>query len=232
MAQANPNHSTKLREASMTDHNQTATELHRRAVLAGLAAAAPAAVLASVPALSAPAGAEGLLDPMFGLIEAHRKASRAAAAASEERSRRQQILLDEGVGLHPFVTAIDDGGSPVVVYSHRQIDGCPTLSGQQRDRAHAGLDAALSRHLTVLGDIDNVVSEACDAANEHLDALLSTAPTSALGLRALLRYILADDDGPTCDDDLSCNDRLVTLLFSINGALDNIDADRQPGGMG
>ncbi|WP_038381360.1 hypothetical protein [Bradyrhizobium elkanii] len=208
----------------MTDRNEAATELHRRAVLAGLAAAAPAAALASVPALSAQASVMSPDDPVFGLIEAHRAVARAAAAASEERSRRQQILLDEGIGLRPHVTAIDDSGSPVVVYSHRHIDGCPTLSGQQRDRAHAGLEAALGRHSAVLGDIDNVVSDACDAADEHLDALLSTAPTSVAGLRALLHYILADDGGPTCDEDLSWNGRLETLLFSIVGALDNIDA--------
>ncbi|MFB9264105.1 hypothetical protein ACFFWD_13130 [Bradyrhizobium erythrophlei] len=95
------------------------------------------------------------------------------------------------------------------------------MSDQQRDRAHAELDVALSHHSAVLGDVDDVVGDAWDAALERLDALLSTAPTSVPGLRALLHYILLDDDGPMSED-FSEDGRFEALLFSIDGALKNI----------
>ncbi|MGF6312602.1 hypothetical protein ABIB82_006495 [Bradyrhizobium sp. i1.8.4] len=168
----------------------------------------------------------GIVRPVFGLIDAYRAAARVAAAASEEKSRREQILTGRGHRTFSVRRRRQRWGSPIVVYSHKQIDQCPTLFGQQRDRAHVRLDVALSRHSTILGDVENVLCDAIDAGEERLDALLSTAPTSVPGLRALLHYILADDDGPTCEDELSWNARLETLLFSIGDALDNIDVAR------
>ncbi|WP_370191871.1 hypothetical protein [Bradyrhizobium elkanii] len=177
------------------------------------------ALSAIAPASSATAPAASP-DPVFGLIEAHRSASRILSSAVDERGRRARTLLAEGIGLHPFFVAVDFRGSPIVFYTHTQIDACPDL--ERPDQAHAGLDLAIGRHSAIVGDIDSVVGDASDVVDERFDALISAAPTSAQGLRALLSYILRDDDAPTSMDLAEDCCRIETLMRSIEGALDHI----------
>lgn len=186
----------------------------------GVAAGSAVLALATIPPAPAAIAPAVSPDPVFGLIEAHRSASRILMSAVDEKQRRGQVLLAEGIGLHPFFVAVDFRGSPIVLYSHAHIDACPDLD--RPDQAHAGLDVAISRHSAIVGDIDRVVGEASDVVDERFDALVSTAPTSASGLRALLSYILRDDDAPTTIDLSEDIDKLEALLHSIEGALDQI----------
>ena len=72
----------------MTD--QTAGGLHRRAILAGLAAVAPAAAIAS---LSSAAAAEP--DPVFAAIAAHERAAEAYTAALQGQNEDEVELAAE-----------------------------------------------------------------------------------------------------------------------------------------
>lgn len=70
----------------MTDHNQTAGGLHRRAILAGLAAAAPIAAIASLPSAAA---AEP--DAIFAAIAAHELAAEAYSEALRKQNEDEEI---------------------------------------------------------------------------------------------------------------------------------------------
>ncbi|WP_461331208.1 hypothetical protein [Bradyrhizobium elkanii] len=202
--------------------NHTTAPSRRRFIsrAAGVAAGGTVLALSAIaPASSATAPAASP-DPVFGLIEAHRSASRILMSVVDEKHRRAQTLLAEGIGLHPFFVAVDFRGAPTIFYTHTQIDACPDL--ERPDQAHAGLDVAISRHSAIVGDIDSVIADASDVVDERFDALVSTAPTSASGLRALLSYILRDDDAPTTIDLSEDIDKLEALLNSIEGALDQI----------
>ncbi|MCP1969770.1 twin-arginine translocation signal domain-containing protein [Bradyrhizobium elkanii] len=181
-------------------HNTTS----RRQFLAGTAAA-----LAGAPALAEAAQQD---DPVFALISAHRAVAKQYAEAAADLSRREQTLIDEGAGCYPFV-AIAIAGRPVLAHRHEQIDTYP-ISDLQRQKAHAGLDAALSRYTEVMGDAEEITRAADDAAFEALDRLL-TAPISVAGVRALVGY-LAEEVDPVM---LRTNQQIETLLLSIQDAL-------------
>lgn len=206
---------------STTTIDMPAVQSRRRFLSAGVATGGAVLALATIPPASSATAPAPSLDPVFGLIEAHRSASRVLSSAVDEKGRRERTLLAEGAGLHPFFVAVDFRGAPTIFYTHTQIDACPDL--ERPDQAHAGLDVAISRHSAIVGDIDSVIADASDVVDERLDALVSTAPTSASGLRALLRYILRDDDAPTTIGLSEDIDRLDALLHSIEGALDRID---------
>jgi hypothetical protein len=122
-----------------------------------LALAAVSATVAADRPAAAPADREP--DPIFAKIEAHRVAERAYAAACSEQSRREQIVLDEGIGLRPFAVIVNSG-LPIVVYSHPQINGLVgTVGGEAAKRAHDALDAVLARYETVMGNIENEAGE-------------------------------------------------------------------------
>ena len=113
----------------------------RRAFLSTAAGVAAAATVAPA-ALAMTAD-----DPTFARIEAYRAADAAHVAACTEYSAREQVLIDEGIGHHPFVTMIISGGTPTVAYGHPHIDaywGC--ASEQVRAKAHADLDRVSARH--------------------------------------------------------------------------------------
>lgn len=184
---------------------KTTDTTSRRRFLAGAAVA----TLVGAPAM---AGAAEQTDPVFALIEAHRAVAKQYAEAAADLSRREQTLIDEGAGCYPFV-AIAIGGRPVLAHRHEQIDAYP-ISDLQRQKAHAGLDAALSRYTEVMGDAEEITRAADDAAFEALDRVL-TAPTSVAGVRALVSY-LAEEVDPVM---LRTNHQIETLLFSIQDAL-------------
>ncbi|PAY05379.1 hypothetical protein CK489_28735 [Bradyrhizobium sp. UFLA03-84] len=191
-----------MSQATITDTTS------RRRFLAGTAAA----VLIPTGAVAAPVSA----DPIFALIETHRAAAKAYGEATHEQCRREQILIDEGIGLSPFAV-ITWGGRPITVHSHGHIDSLKTASDRQRAKAHADLDIALRRHGEIFGDAENVADAAYQADCEALDRLISTAPTSSAGLRALVSYLVEEvEDVNTL---LHGDCRVETLLVTIQEAL-------------
>ncbi|MBP1297482.1 hypothetical protein [Bradyrhizobium elkanii] len=187
---------------------KTTNTTSRRRFLAG------AAVTAVVPT-TAVAAAQGA-DPIFALIKAHREAAKVSRKAAEEQCRREQILIDEGIGLCPFAV-ITFGGRPATMHSHAQIDNFKTISERQRAKAHADLDAALKRYGEIFGDAEKIADAAYKADCEALDRLLSTVPTSPVGLHALLSYLVEEID----DIEFQLRDecRVEMLMVTVRDAL-------------
>ena len=186
MTQADRVFNTPPTDASSETERAAPTGLGRRAFVAALAGGAAAAMVAPAASL-----ASGEADPIFAQIEAHRALAKEHAAACTEQSRREDILIDEGIGLCPFVTMVWQG-RPMVAYSHKQIDAYDSISEKVRARAHAELDTTLACYHEVFGNIENEAGEIGDAALDSFEDLIGTPPTTAAGIRALLAYLLND----------------------------------------
>jgi hypothetical protein len=81
-----------------------------------------------------------------------------------------------------------DGGRPVVVHSHKQIDAY-AVSEQVRARAHTALDTAHERYSAAFGDIEQVAGEAGDLEMSAFKDLTSTTPASMAGVQMLPAYL-------------------------------------------
>ncbi len=158
MTQADRVFNTPPTDASSETERAAPTGLGRRAFVAALAGGAAAAMVAPAASL-----ASGEADPIFAQIEAHRALAKEHAAACTEQSRREDILIDEGIGLCPFVTMVWQG-RPMVAHSHKQIDAYDSISEKVRARAHAELDTTLACYHEVFGNIENEAGEIGDAA--------------------------------------------------------------------
>ncbi|WP_338827642.1 hypothetical protein [Bradyrhizobium sp. 27S5] len=121
-------------------------------------------------------------DPIFALIEAHRATAKAYCDATAEYCRREQILVDEGIG-----------------------------------RCHSRAALRLERRADVLGDAEDIMDAAGDAASEALDKLLSATPATPAGLLALITYLVEETEDVNFY--LRGEHRIETLLFSIQDAL-------------
>jgi hypothetical protein len=66
------------------------------------------------------------VDPIFSLIEEYRTAAKTVAAAASEVSRREAMLIEQGLGLSPFISVLDTSGprgpQPTLVYKHEYVD--------------------------------------------------------------------------------------------------------------
>jgi hypothetical protein len=155
-------------------------------------------------------------DPIFTLIETHRALAKEYAAACAEQSRREDILIDEGIGLCPFVTMVWQG-RPMVAHSHQQIDAYDSISEKVRARAHAELDNTLARYHEVFGKIENDAGEIGDREIAALEDLVRCPPSSMVGLRALLSYLEFDLEEGRLD-----NEDARAALVSVNDTLDNL----------
>ena len=84
-----------------------------------VAAALPAAMV-PMAALASPG-----VDPIFALIDEYRAAAKTLDAATSERSRREEMLIEQGLGLSPFISELDVWGpgpaQAVVAYKHEYI---------------------------------------------------------------------------------------------------------------
>jgi hypothetical protein len=156
-------------------------------------------------------------DPIFALIESHRAAQAAHNAACREQSRREETLIDEGIGLCPFVTMVWQG-RPIISYTHKQIDShWGAVDDKIIARAHTEFDAVIARYEEVFGNIENEAGDLGDFALDKFDDLISTTPTTARGARALLDYLL--EEVADLDQQFLEEDKLVALLSSINETL-------------
>jgi hypothetical protein len=132
------------------------------------------------------------VDPIFALIEDYRTAAKTVAAAASEHDRREEVLIEQGHALHPFVTVLDVSRpgrpQPIVAYKHESIDRFIPADrfSEPNAAAHASLDAQIERHKAIVGDSEAVLYAAQDAETEALDTLIWTVPTTIAGVLALL----------------------------------------------
>jgi hypothetical protein len=194
---------------------------------AGVAAGGTALALATVSATADAAApvaslAYSDIDPIFALIEEYRTAAQTVTAATSEHSRREDMLIEQGLGLSPFTSLLDVSGpgsaQPMVVYTHEYVDRLipPDRFGEPNAAAHASLDAQIERHKAILGDSEKVMHAAMDAEREVLDTVVWTSPTTIVGALALLELWseIRDASLKALDDD-----QIDTLILSIAGAL-------------
>jgi hypothetical protein len=149
-------------------------------------------IVAALPVSGSDFAAASEADPIFAVIEAYRAAAKTHAAACSEFSRREEMLIEQGWGLGPFISVLDVSGPgaphPVLVYKHEYVDihVPPDRFPEVNAAAHATLDAKFEQHKAILGDTEKVMYAAMDAETEALDELVWTVPTSIAGVLALL----------------------------------------------
>ncbi len=100
-----------------------------------------------------------LILSIFSLIEDYRTAAKTMAAATSEFSRREEMLIEQGWGLGPFISVLDVSGTytphPVLVYKHEYIDIHipPDRFPEVNAAAHASLDAKFEQRKAILGTL-------------------------------------------------------------------------------
>jgi hypothetical protein len=188
---------------SQIDSQNAAGAPNRRRFLsqaAGVAAGGAALALATVSAtadaaapMAAPASSS--VDPIFSLIEDYRTAAKTAAVAASELSSREEMLIEQGLGVSPFISVLDmsqfGGSRPVMVYKHECIDAHipPDRFGELNADAHAALDAKIEQHKAILGDSEDVLIAAQDAETEARHDVVWTPPTTMAGVIELLELL-------------------------------------------
>lgn len=181
----------------MTDHNQAATGLHRRAILAGLAATAPAAAIASLPAAVAAAVIAPSVDPIFALIARHRAEEWAYTEAIMARDKLFETAPEEFMRPVRVQFGMTDGRNPHYLYSHKQIEDCLVAGSRHSPKIKAQLHAELDRDRFEISarreeiglpSAEERVEQLCDSCQDLEWALANTMPTSIAGVAALLRY--------------------------------------------
>lgn len=129
----------------MIDHNQTATGLHRRALLAGLVAAAPAAAIASLPSVTALAASP---DDDSALLRLEEQIFEAWWAANEHNDEIQRLdavrraeydrRLEEEKAKCQYLSAVARWDAVNSTPDGRELDRLVILSDQHYERM-AGL---------------------------------------------------------------------------------------------
>jgi hypothetical protein len=196
---------------SQADSRNT-TNLSRRAALAGLSSAAVALPVAAV-ALGATEA-----DPIFALIEAHRKSLAAYLAAQERRNRLDRALPSDAS--HCDTPTLEVGrykGQRLFCHSEHDIDLSFGLMGMERG-IELGMDVESDIIRTIRAEYRKASAEfadiaarcergnawreavgyqaVCDAQDDALglvddvgNRLLDTVPTTMAGARALLEHL-------------------------------------------
>jgi hypothetical protein len=195
---------------------------------AGLAGGGAALALATVSATAAAVAPMAALassdaDPIFALIEDYRTAAKTAAAAASEVSRREDMLLEQGLGTRPFISVLNPNGTPsqepTTVYTHEYIDRLlpPDRFSKRNAKAHASLDARRKRHNAIMGDSEEVMYAAQDAETEAVDELVWTPPKTIAGVLALLELLPELRRSRVLDDD-----QTEAITISVADALRGI----------
>ena len=185
-------------------------------------ATVPAAADAAAPVAAV---ASSGVDPVFALIEGYRTAAKTVALAAGEGSRREGVLIEQGLGLVPFISVLEmrDGfcaKQPVMVYKRECVDDHipPDLFGKLNADAHAALDAQFDRHKAIMGDSERVLYAAQDVETEALDEFVWTTPTTIAGALALLELLSELRRARAFLDD----DQADAIIISVIDALDDI----------
>jgi hypothetical protein len=153
-------------------------------VSAGTLAAATQA--ANVPqAVSVPQGA----DPIFEVIEAHRKAAAASAAASAE-CRRLHDLADEIVGHSIEIPSMIEPGTIVQASMWLDIEQAIPSAIYPNEYAHqlALLDQHQKARFAIHGNTDPIGEEEYEAEWDLVGEFADTVPTTLAGLLAMVIY--------------------------------------------
>lgn len=171
----------------------------RRNFLAGLAAAAPVAAFASMPAPAAASlavlASSDVDDPIFALIARHRAEEEAYAAEIEVLDKLCEIIPAKRIGRVQF--GMVEPGRPNYLYSHKAIDDCLVAGSRHSPKIKAQLHAELDRDRVELAAkreeigvtaAEHRVEQLCESCHELEWALASTMPTSIAGVVAVLRY--------------------------------------------
>jgi len=107
-----------MAQADSMNSITTASVSSRRRFLshaAGVAAGGTALALATVSATTDAAAslaslASSDVDPIIALIEEYRTVAKTTTAAASEHSRREGMLIEQGLGLSPFISVLDVSG--------------------------------------------------------------------------------------------------------------------------
>jgi hypothetical protein len=211
-----------------SSHTTAPTRRHFLCQTAAVAASGTVLALATVSAMADAAAPEDALassgaDPIFALIEEYRAAAKVVAAAASEVSRREDVLIEQGLGLQAFTSVLDASGprnpQPTTVYTHEHIDLLLPVDrfSKPNAAAHTSLDAQIERHKAVVGDSEKVLYAAQDAEDEALHDLVWTVPTTIAGVLALLELLPELRRARVLDDDDA-----DALIISVTDALQAI----------
>jgi hypothetical protein len=171
----------------------------RRTVLGGLAA----------PLMPGPAPLAGPVDPVLTIRAAWRRVSAAEAALTAEWSKRESRLMRE-VGFPRVAVPAPDGGAPVWVTTHDDIDAwVPALDDPGLG---ARLHDELSRHLASwrsgtarfgLDELDRQIDATASRGGVLAQSLIGTPACSLPGVIAKLELILQTGQANPVDDDVT-----------------------------
>jgi hypothetical protein len=219
-----------MAQADSMNSITTASVSSRRRFLshaAGVAAGGTALALATVSATTDAAAslaslASSDVDPIIALIEEYRTVAKTTTAAASEHSRREGMLIEQGLGLSPFISVLDVSGPgaahPMVVYDHGYVDRLlpPDRFSEPNAAAHASLDAQVWRHNAIMGDSQHVMYAAMDVELEVLDTIVWTSATTIAGAVALLEFW---SEIRKASREALQDHQIDTLILSIAGAL-------------
>ena len=181
-------------------------------------------------ALPLPAVAASGVDPIFSLIEDYRAAAKVVAVAAAEVDRREELLIEEGLGQYPVICVLDATcrrGKPeqTMIYTHDQIDRHlpPGRYSKANAEARASLDAKIEQHKGVMGDSEDVLYAAQDAETEALDILVWTSPTTIAGVFALPELFPELRRSRALDDD-QADSITISVLEALRDLHPNVAA--------
>jgi hypothetical protein len=199
------------------------SELSRRSIVTGAAVLPALAVHAVV--LSAAASPHGATigtapDPIFAAIEQYRKAwEDTLGSAVHEHSEAEKQWRDENGAIRPSLLLctrekwetnaeayFKERNEPPMLwpfgehkeirfYSGNGIDQFCRDNREHRSLLRGRLAAIKRKHRTIFGPIEARVAAAHEAVNAARWQLATTAPTTAAGVSALLRYVREQEEG-------------------------------------
>jgi hypothetical protein len=168
----------------------TNTSLTRRNMIGAMATVGAATIATAAPAIAGLA----VPDPIFAVIEAHRKAYATMQAVFAEH-RQAHELADAKVGpAHLDIPSMVEPGKTVEVSGRWEIERAVPHDQYPDLYAHhnAVLDERRAAHAAIveslIGDEDEATNEVCGPELTALYAFAETVPTTLPGLLAMIVY--------------------------------------------